>query len=137
MIRVIIFALTLVSLVLVQTSCQRKRSENPGEVYRLWAGEAPPNDVKVLKGRYWESAHFAKEYIVYMELVAPREWIQNFIEQNKLKVETEDKEIPRDAPDWFKPPLKDILWTPSGFGKGSKYFIDSSYTHMFLYEVQL
>jgi len=135
--RIIIFTITLVALALVQTSCHRKRSEIPGEVYRLWAGEAPPNNVKVLKGKYWQSAHFTKEYIVYMELIAPSQWVQQFIEQNKLKEETEDKEIPVDAPEWFKPPPEDILWTPSGFRQGSKYFIDSSNTHMFLYEVQL
>jgi len=135
--RIIIFTITLVALSFVQTSCHRKRSENPREVYSLWAGEAPPKDVKVLKGRYWQSAHFTKEYIVYMELIAPREWMQAFIEQNKLKIENHDRETPIDAPDWFKPPGDHIVWTPSGFSQGSKYFIDSAYTHMFLYEIQL
>ena len=133
----IIIILTLAMVAVVQSSCHRKRSENPGEVYRLWAGERPPEDVKVLKGRYWQSAHFAKEYIVYMKIEAPREWIEEFIDLNKLKRETEDREIPSDAPDWFKPPQKDIVWAPSGFGNGSKYFIDSAFTHIFLYEVQL
>ena len=130
----------LVSLVLFslfQTSCHRKRTENPKEVYRLWAGEEVPSNIKVLKGKYWQSAHFTKEYIVYMELVAPREWMQHFIEQNKLKIENQDREIPADAPEWFKPPTDHIVWTPSGFSQGSRYFIDTAYSHMLLYEIQL
>ena len=107
------------------------------ETFKYWAGEDPWEGIDVLNGQYWSSAHFTKEYIMYMEVIVPTEMALNFIkdEYNKLKLTDDEVKFPTDAPEWFKP--------PSGFkeykkgNQGSKYFINTETGHMFMYEIQL
>jgi hypothetical protein len=106
-------------------------------VYRLWAGEKPSQSLKVLRGKYWQSGHFTKEYIMFMELHAPKDWIEAFVVQNKLKPATEPIALPNDAPAWFKPTSAYKVWEPSDFSQGSAYYVDSSNGHVMIYEIQL
>jgi hypothetical protein len=97
----VLHSLSLTLFTIFLSSCSPKTSENPSEVYQLWAGEKPSKNLKVLHGKYWQSGHFTKEYIMFMELRAPNDWIQEFIVQNKLKPATEPIALPSDAPLWF------------------------------------
>jgi hypothetical protein len=97
----VLHSLSLTFITILLSSCSPKTSENPSEVYQLWAGEKPSKNLKVLHGKYWQSGHFTKEYIMFMELRAPNDWIQEFIVQNKLKPATEPIALPSDAPLWF------------------------------------
>lgn len=109
------------------------------ETFKYWAGEEPWEGIDVKNGQYWSSAHFTKEYIMYMEVILPKDMAQDFItdEYNKLEL-LEDKymvNLPDDKPDWFKPP-KDFKVYKRG-SQGSLYFIDLDTGNMFMYEIQL
>jgi len=118
-------------------SCSDKRSNNPNEVYRLWSYEDPPKEVKVLKGKYWESAHITKEYVMYLELQALEGWRKGFIKKNKLILDTAKMSLPSDAPKWFQPSKDSRIWKPFDFDQGSRYFEDTVTQKFFIYEIQL
>jgi hypothetical protein len=133
----LLLSLFIAVFTILLSSCSPKTSENPKEVYRLWAGEKPSKSIQVLKGKYWQSGHFTKEYIMFMELRAPKNWIQEFIVQNKLKLTTEHIVLPTDAPAWFKPTSSYKVWEPSDFSQGSAYYVDSANSKVLIYEIQL
>jgi hypothetical protein len=133
----VLHSLSLTLFTILRSSCSPKTSENPSEVYQLWAGEKPSKNLKVLHGKYWQSGHFTKEYIMFMELRAPNDWIQEFIVQNKLKPATEPIALPSDAPLWFKPTSAYKILEPSDFSQGSAYYVDSLNGQIMIYELQL
>lgn len=107
------------------------------ETFKYWAGEEPWEGIDVKNGQYWSSAHFTKEYIMYMEVIVPKEMALNFIndDYNKLELIEGQVNLPDDAPKWFKPP-KDFKIYKRGH-QGSLYFIDTDSGYMFMYEVKL
>jgi hypothetical protein len=120
--------------------CIEHKSENPEECYRLWSGEGPPSDIKLLHAKYWQSPHWTKEYILYMELIAPLKWRTEFIEQNHLIRDSSSWSQPSDAPNWFKPPANYIGLKLNQSEESSRYFEDTItgnffYTR-FSYEVE-
>ncbi len=118
-------------------SCSEKNSENPEEVYYLWSGTKPTNEVKLINGKYWQSAHFSKEYKMYLELNATNNWISEFIKQNNLKLLTSTSpEIPTDAPAWFKVKSGFKVFEPSEFSQGSIYFVGEKTGKVLIYEIQ-
>lgn len=114
-----------------------KNSEDPQEVYRLWSYEKPPKGVNVIRGKYWQSPHFTKEYIMYLELTAPSYWRKEFIRRNNLIPDTIAVQLPSEAPAWFQPSKEYKVWIPSDFSQGSMYYEDTASGHMFIYEIQL
>ena len=101
--------------------------------YRYWAESDPiPGKVEVLNGQYWSSAHFTKEYIMYLEMKTI--WAMEFAVENGLQRATTEPTLPKNAPVWFDPPKNFEVWTGS---QGSLYFIDPESGHMYIYEVQL
>lgn len=50
----------------ILVGCFEKSTTDPVKTYQYWAGEKPGKEVQVLNGRYWESAHWTKEYIMYL-----------------------------------------------------------------------
>ena len=114
-----------------------KRTDDPIQTYKLWAGEKPPMEVEVIHGKYWESPHWSKEYIIYLELKTSLEWKNEFIKQNHLVQNKTNQNIPSDAPSWFKPTESCRIWMPSGFTQGSTYYEDTLSGHIFIYEIQL
>lgn len=105
------------------------------ETFRYWAGEDPWEGVTVKNGQYWASAHWTKEYIMYMEVIVPKEIAKHFITDNKLVLTNDKVKYPSDAPSWFKP--KKTMKEYKAGSQGSKYFIDLNTGHMFIYEVQM
>ncbi|WP_310558674.1 hypothetical protein [Flavobacterium sp.] len=119
-------------------SCSEKNSENPEEVFFLWSGTKPTNEVKLINGKYWQSAHFSNEYKMYLELNATNNWTSEFIKQNNLKLLTSTSlDIPNDAPAWFKVKSGFKIFVPSEFSRGSLYFVDEKTGNMLIYEIQL
>ena len=119
-------------------SCFEKNSENPDEVYLLWSGTKPTDEIKLINGKYWQSSHFIREYEMYLELIASKNWLSEFIKQNDLKLLTSTSfDLPPDAPSWFKVKPGFKVFTPSGFSQGSIYFIDEKTGYMLIYEIQL
>jgi hypothetical protein len=127
-------AILLVSGMLV--GCFEKKTDDPIKAYQYWAGEKPNERIEVINGRYWGSAHWSKEYIMYLELKASPLWRAEFIRQNNLKLDT-FYAISDDAPSWFKPIGSYKIWRPSGFDQGSVYFEDTVEGHLFIYDIQL
>ena len=118
-------------------SCSEKRSTNAEECYRLWSGMKPPKEIKILNGSYWESAHFTKEYILFLELQATDEWRKLFKKENKL-VPTEETWVkPANLPKWFVPTPSAKLWKLNDDYSESRYFEDTSTGKFYLYEIQL
>tara|TARA_R100000951_G_C2630931_1_gene177627 strand:- start:547 stop:969 length:423 start_codon:yes stop_codon:yes gene_type:complete len=107
------------------------------ETFKYWAGEEPWEGIDVKNGQYWSSAHFTKEYIMYMEVIVPKDMALSFVndEYNKLELVEGKINLPDDKPDWFKPP-KDFKVYKRG-SQGSLYFIDLDTGYMFIYEIQL
>ena len=119
------------------SSCSEKKTTDPVKSYEYWSGSKPPSSVKVIHGKYWQSAHFTKEFILYMELRAPRFWIDQFIIQNKLIEDSGHAAPPPDAPIWFHPNKNFQVFKQKEFSEGSLVFEDTAAGRMFLYEIQL
>jgi hypothetical protein len=131
-------ALLFLISVMTLSGCGEKNTDIPSEVYILWSGGKPPNGVHLIRGRYWQSSHWSKEYIMYLKLQAPELWRRNFIKQNHLVYLKDTSLAPDpDVPDWFRPTNKDKVYVPSGFNQGSVYYEDTVTGTMFLHEVQL
>ena len=118
------------------SSCSEISTNDPVQSYKLWSGSLPPSGVKVIHGKYWQSAHWSKEYILYMELQAPAFWIEQFNLQNKLHP-ADATVAPSDAPSWFTPRKAVLVFRPRETEQGSIYFEDPAAGKMFIYEVQL
>jgi hypothetical protein len=126
-----------VIIVIFLGSCTEKKTDDPIETYKLWSGEPPPENIKILNGKYWQSDHWSKEYIMYLELKASAQWRSQFTQQNNL-VETKTSPIlPSDAPAWFTPRRNLRILAPKGNGQGSAYYEDTVTGVMFIYETQL
>jgi hypothetical protein len=130
------FYIAIILFSFLFTSCIEKNSDDPNEVYQLWSGREPEKDVKILKGQYWQSAHFTLEYKMYMELYATQEWIEGFIKINDLKVHTSEIDLPNDAPSWFKPKIGFTAFS-SPNDISSIYFVDLKNGYLLFHETQL
>jgi hypothetical protein len=122
---------------LLFTSCMERKTNDPQEAYRLWAGEPAPDNVKVLHGSYWQSAHWSKEYVLYLEVTAPKDWRQQFIIQNNLIPTNKEQAVPTEAPDWFRPGKQFRRWISAKDIEGSAYYEDTLTGKLFIYEIQL
>jgi hypothetical protein len=129
--------ITLLLIGITLCSCMEKETENPEEVYELWSGNEPDKEIKIINGKYWQSAHFTREYEVYLEMVTSPIWLKEFIKQNNLKTQSaQTLNLQYDAPSWFNPKLGLKAYVPSGFNQGSIYF-DLKIGYVLFYEVQL
>lgn len=118
-------------------ACSEKSSTNAEECYRLWSGMKPPKEVKVLNGSYWQSSHFTKEYIMFLELEATDEWRKLMRENNKFVLAEDDWEKPSDAPVWFTPARSLQKWKRKDDYSESRYFEDTIAKKFYFYEIQL
>jgi hypothetical protein len=129
--------LILIMAVLFVLGCSEKRSIDANEVYKLWANQNPPKEVIVLNGQYWQSAHFTKEYIMFLELKATDQWRREFIKQNSLVVDSSGFDLPTDSPKWFKPDKSSLLWKPVRWDQGSRFYENTEEGILFIYDIQL
>jgi hypothetical protein len=130
------FLVLMVAGFVLLGGCIEHKSEDPIECYRLWSGEEPPSDVKVLNAKYWQSPHWTKEYILYMELTAPSKWRKEFIKENHLTLDSNEWMPPSDIPHWFLPTTNYLQWKLYQSDESS-IFEDTVTGKMFLYEIQL
>jgi len=128
--------LLLVVAVVSFVGCMEKNTEDPIRTYTYWAGQSPTKDVQPIHGKYWESAHWSKEYIMYMEVKASPLWMSEFIKQNNLIKPKTPEDIPSDAPSWFKPDKNSVIYTRR-YGEGSLYYVNTKTQKVFIYEIQL
>lgn len=120
------------------TGCHEKKTDDALETFKHWAGTKPPDDLELLEGRYWQSAHWTKEYIMYLKLKPSKKWWDEFLKQNHIPEYKDEWTIPTDAPSWFKPTDKSIRYgVKDDLDLGSIYFRDTITGICYIYEIQL
>lgn len=130
--------ISLVCIILLNEGCFEKKTSNAEKAYRYWTGEKPPENVKVLNGQYWASAHWSKEYILYLEMIAPADWINGLKDENNLKAFKGTDTAPGDdQPAWFKPGSWYKVYSPNGNNSSIKLYEDSSSGHIFFTDTEL
>jgi hypothetical protein len=117
--------------------CTEIKTNEPIESYKYWAGSNPSGDIKVLNGNYWQSAHWSKEYILYLRLKTTDVWCSEFIKQNDLVVTREDWVMPQDAPEWFHPNRNCEIYKRRDNFYSSRYFRDKATGECYIYDIQL
>lgn len=123
-------------LILFLSGCSEKTSQNPDEVYELWSGTKPSPDVKIIHGKYWRSAHWSKEYTIYIEMKASKEWVEAFVKQNNLQPGTHEHTM-SDVPDWFTPSSEFLVFHRQNDPDGSRYYFSLKQDRIFIFEAQL
>lgn len=114
-----------------------KKTENAALAYKYWSGSKPPKEIEIVHAKYWESSHWSKEYIMYLDLKASTHWIHQFIEQNKLIESEKVKIISDDIPGWFRPPVGGKIFVSADSTNDSVYYYDSLAHKLLVYEIQL
>ena len=133
-----IIYLSIVFLTLTFISCSEIKTNDPNKTYMYWAGTNPPNDLEVLNGQYWESAHWTKEYIMFLKIKPTTEWWDEFIKQNHLSLNKGKWTKPSDAPVWFNPTENTIEYNSSDILNDQSRFLRDTLTGVcFIYEIQL
>ena len=128
--------ITILTLLLL-TSCSEINTTDPVDSYEYWAGAEPPKELEVIQARYWQSAHWTKEYILYLKIKPTDEWWKEFVQQNNLKKENGEWSIPTNSPAWFKLPDNFTLYGPENDFHGSRFFRDNETGECYVYDIQL
>lgn len=128
--------MTVLLLATFLLGCSDKTTYDPVEVYKLWSGKRPSAQLKIVHGKYWESAHWSKEYILFLEMKASKEWVNAFANQNTLVIDTIRNEI-ADAPAWFKPARGFLVFRRKDDLYGSRYYFNLKEDRVFIFEAQL
>ena len=119
-------------------SCSEIRTSDPTESYKYWAGIDPTDDLTILNGKYWQSSHWTKEYILYLRFKPTESWWIEFIKQNHLQPTTQKwGEPPSDLPEWFRPRDNSEMFRLTDDIYGSRYFRDKTTGECYIYEMQL
>jgi hypothetical protein len=117
--------------------------DDPQNWFRAFR-EQPPEQVKVIRSKYWRSNHFTEEFIYYFEVEATPEWKDAFLKKRGLvQISSSVARSFRtnthsdDTPGWFAPDpieLYDVWDRPGYFGS---VWIAKSNGHVFFYDMQL
>ena len=120
------------------TGCSEIKTTDPDEVYKYWSGSTAQTDLQLLKGEYWQSAHWTKEYVVFLKLKPTEKWWAEFVDQNQLQIDNGDRVKPTDTPSWFNPTNKSVMYNSvDDSDQGSRYFKDPLTGVVHIYEIQL
>lgn len=130
--------LMLLLTIFMFMGCSEENSNDAHQTYKYWAGIKPPDDLELMEGKYWQSAHWTKEYIMYLKFKPTKIWWEEFLKQNNFSENTDQWIEPSDAPSWFKPSVSSIIYgTKDSFDQGSRYFRDKVTGVCYIYEIQL
>jgi hypothetical protein len=120
------------------TSCFEHKTTDPKKAYTLWLDQEPDSGVTPLKAHYWQSAHWTKEYILYMEMTVSKKWWEEVKKGNGfIRADWKKWSWPTDTPTWFKPPKRYEMWRFPDEYQWSRYFKDSLSDTLYIYEIQL
>jgi hypothetical protein len=129
---------TILLITLAFASCSETQTSSAKDTYKYWAGANPSADIELLKGQYWQSAHWTKEYIMYLKIKPTKVWWDEFLKQNSISEDSGDWTIPFDAPIWFTPSDNSIRYVHvDSFDQGSRCFRDTTTGICYIYEIQL
>src|SRR5690606_34143911 len=91
--------------------CYDKTFSNPTEVYQLWTGTKPSKQIKVINGQYWESGHWTKEYVLFLELQTVKSFWERFKKENNLIIDSfYNGIIISEKTEWFVPTENCIIY---------------------------
>jgi hypothetical protein len=110
---------------------------DPNDSFAYWAGQDPTDDIQVLNGQYWQSAHWTKEYILHLKFKSTEKWWSEFVKQNNLIRVPNDWPKSSDFPDWFQPSSRSEIFVSPKDSNESRYFRDSATGICYIYEIQL
>jgi hypothetical protein len=131
--------IALFALTFFWTSCMEKRTQDALQTYKYWSGgDEPPIDVHVAQGQYWESAHWSKEYELYLEVFAPSYWAEELIRQHGLVPDKAKYDLSGSIsrpPQWFRPNGQFELYSANS-GSTLLYW-DQKEGHLLIYEIRL
>ena len=136
----------LLFFTVILTSCMEINSENPKEIFELWTGNELPKEIKLVNGKYWQSAHWTKEYEVYAEIKYTETWWNDFKNNNELNnfksslnndieekfFKNKNEEIIKQL-NWFKPEKNSEIYIKGS----SEYFWNPKTKILFIHEIQL
>ena len=118
------YIVTILLFATLTISCS-KRTNDANETFKYWSGSEVPDDIKLLKGQYYESPHLTKK------------WWFEYLKYNSILIDKKDWTKPSDAPIWFKPSETSLRFYRKDFDQGSRYFYDSASGICYIYEIQL
>ncbi len=118
--------LFIILLSFIVSSCTNSITNDPNKAFERWTGiESANTEVNVLHGRYWRSGHFTLEYEAIFKMTASKEWVNQLIEFNSLKL-SEKQYIPDLIDgvvlDWFCPTSDYKMYTDN-----------DNFTHLYLW----
>ena len=119
------------------SSCAERNTTDAVEAYTYWAGSEPSSEIKLIKGQYWQSSHWSKEYILYLKFKPSKLWRYEFIRQNNLVVNEREWTMPKISPSWFIPSEKSIRYSSRDNFGDSCYFFEVETGIFYIYEIQL
>lgn len=133
--KILIFSLLILSITL--TCCFQVHTDNPEKAFKYWTRiPLPDSEVEVLKGKYWQSGHFTLEYEAYFQLVASKEWRDEFIRLNGLSVDTTEWYCPKDIPGWFFP-SRTLIQYQSPNNSQFRFWMQQNGDTVYIYDLQL
>ncbi len=119
------------------TSCSETNTTDPIDSFKYWAGTNPPDDLKVIKGKYWQSGHWTREYILFLKIKPTDKRWDEFIKQNQLQADNTKWIRPSDSPDWFEITDEMEIFCRGNNFNDSKYFRNTKTGECYIYEIQL
>ncbi|KMQ71820.1 hypothetical protein ACM44_04880 [Chryseobacterium koreense CCUG 49689] len=126
--------------IFVIINCREIKTENPKKAYGYWTKSHPNDQLNIIHGNYWQSAHWSLEYKIYLEIDSNPDWWKEFKKVNNLIIDTSrtNESDFWEKPEWFNPAESSIKYKEnSDFDQGSRYFKDPLNGKIFIYEIQL
>lgn len=131
------YIFVLIVFLIFLTGCFQINTDNPEKAFQYWTRIPLSNkEVKVLKGKYWQSGHLSLEYEAYLQLVASKEWRDELIQLNNLTTDTAEWYCPEDVPNWFFPPDRFIQYK-SLHNSQLRFWIQQRGDTVYIYDLQL
>jgi len=127
-----------VILILALSGCREKNTSDPETAFKYWSGNTAPSELHLRKAKYWESSHWTKEYVIYLELEPDVELWNDYIKSNSLSINDRKWVKQKGTPTWFNPPSNSTSWSSmNALGQGTRFFKDENSGVCWIYDIQL
>jgi hypothetical protein len=130
--------ISLIGIVFLLVGCFLTETKNAEKAYKYWSGNQPPKEIELIKGEYYQSPHFIREYELFLKFKSYKTWFDEFIEYNGLQVDTVGNELQgwTKLPEWFKPNQNYLIYAKDQtdkFGR-SRYLRNPKTGISYIYE---
>jgi hypothetical protein len=125
-------------IIIILASCSVK-TRNAEKAFKYWSGTKPPEEIQMINGEYYRSPHFTLEYILFLKFKTTKKWFNDFVNYNRLKIDTLNHWKPQqELPDWFKPDSRYLIYAKeiNDEFEVSRYFIDTVNGICYIYETE-